>query len=263
MIKAHKKISVLGSGWLGFPLSEKLINCGNSVKASTTSQNRFEELLSIKAEPFLIDINCLSQNINKFLESEILIINIPSKNVEGFKKLLIELKLSQIEKVIFISSTSVYENSNKTIFESDNLESSTNPLVLIENLFKNCNQFKTTILRFGGLIGYNRHPGKFFGSSGFIPNPGSFVNLIHCDDCIEIINQIIRQEVWAETFNCCADTHPTRREFYTKAVESCGLASPRFIDSDTNTFKIISNLKVKSVLNYKFLHPDLLKIDFI
>jgi len=262
MIKSHKKISVLGSGWLGFPLSEKLINCGNSVKASTTSQNRFYELLSIKADPFLIDINCLSQNVNKFLESEILIINIPSKNLDGFKKLLIELKLSQIEKVIFISSTSVYKNLNKTIFELDNLESSTNPLVLIENLFKNCNPFKTTILRFGGLIGYNRHPGRFFGSSGFIPNPDSFVNLIHRDDCIEIINQIIQKEVWDETFNCCANTHPTKREFYTKAVKLCGLTAPKFIDSDKSTFKIISNLKVKKVLSYKFLHPDLMKINF-
>ena len=43
----------------------------------------------------------------------------------------------KIKKVIFVSSTSVYENKNRTISESDGEESKLSPLITIENLFKN------------------------------------------------------------------------------------------------------------------------------
>jgi hypothetical protein len=67
--------------------------------------------------------------------------------------------------------------------------------------------------------------------------------------------------VWGEVFNCCADTHPTKREFYTQAAESIGAPVPQFADSGDRSFKIISNEKVKRFLNYEFLHPDLMKIE--
>ncbi len=70
-------------------------------------------------------------------------------------------------------------------------------------------KIKTTIVRFGGVIGYNRNSGKFFSKGSPVHNPDSNVNFIHRDDCIEIISQLVEQEVWGEVFNCCADTHPT------------------------------------------------------
>jgi len=44
-----------------------------------------------------------------------LIINITSKNIPGFKQLITEIEKSEIEKVLFVSSTSVYDNLNQTI----------------------------------------------------------------------------------------------------------------------------------------------------
>jgi len=235
---------------------------GNCVKASTTSESRLSELTSIKVEPFIIDIERLSSNIQTFLQANVLIINITSKNIDGFSNLIKEVEKHEIEKVLFISSTSVYENKNKTISESDGEESTLSPLLIIENLFRNSGKFKTTIVRFGGLIGYSRHPGKFFSKGRLVHNPDSNVNLIHRDDCIEIISQIIEQEVWGEVFNCCADTHPTKREFYTQASKSIGVPPPEFVNSGTKSYKLISNQKVKQILNYEFLHPDLMKIKF-
>jgi nucleoside-diphosphate-sugar epimerase len=220
---------------------------GNLVKASTTSESRFQELSSIKAEPFLVDIERLSSDLQTFLQANILIINIPSKNIEGFIKLLKEIEKSDIEKVLFVSSTSVYENKNKTILESDGEESTLSPLLTIENLFRSSNKIRTTIVRFGGLIGYSRNPGKFFSKGRIIRNPESNVNLIHRDDCIGIISQIVEQDVWGEVFNCCADTHPTKRDFYTQAAKSTGFPVPK---------------KVKQQLNYKFLYADLMNIKF-
>jgi len=235
---------------------------GHSVKASTTSENRLSKLKSIKVEPFIIDIGRLPGKIQTFLQANVLIINIPSKDIEGFSNLLKEIEKSAIEKVLFVSSTSVYENKNKTFSESDGEESILSPLLIIENLFRNSGKFKTTIVRFGGLIGYSRNPGRFFSQGKLVHNPDSHVNLIHRDDCIGIISQIVAQEAWDQVFNCCADTHPTKREFYTKAAKSIGVPAPEFVNSDTEPFKIISNQKVKQILNYAFLHPDLMKIKF-
>ena len=92
---------------------------GNHVKASTTSESRVPELSSIKVEPFIVDIERLSSNLQVFLQASILIVNIPSKSIGGFSGLLKEIEKSEVEKLLFVSSTSVYENKNKTISESD------------------------------------------------------------------------------------------------------------------------------------------------
>ncbi len=257
-----KTISILGSGWLGLPLAEHLVTMGNSVKASTTSKSRLSELTSVNAEPFITDIERLPVNIQTFLQANVLIINIPSKNIDAFSSLIKEIEQSEIEKVLFVSSTSVYENKNKTISESDGEESTLSPLLTVENLFRSSDKIKTTIVRFGGLIGYSRNPGKFFSRGKLVHNPDSYVNLIHRDDCIGIISQIVEQEVWGEVFNCCADTHPTKREFYSQAAKSIGAPPPEFVNSGLNPFKIISNQKVKQILNYEFLHADLMNIKF-
>jgi len=257
-----KSISILGSGWLGLPLAEHFVSLGNQVKASTTSESRFPELSALNVQPFIVDIGELQGNLQTFFQADVLIINIPSTNIDGFRKLTEEIEKSEIKKVLFVSSTSIYEDQNKTISESDGAESTLSPLLTIENLFRNSGKFKTTIVRFGGLIGYSRNPGKFFSKGRVVTNPDSNVNLIHRDDCIGIISQIVEKEVWGEVFNCCADTHPTKREFYTHAARSAGVPAPEFAESGGGSFKIISNQKVKQFLNYELLHPDLMKIQF-
>jgi nucleoside-diphosphate-sugar epimerase len=252
----------LGSGWLGLPLAKHFVMLGNAVKASTTSESRLSELTSANVQPFIVDIERLSSTIRTFLKATVLINHIPSKNIDAFSNLIEEIEQGDIQKVLFVSSTSVYENINKTISESDGEESPIHPLFTIENMFRNSGKIKTTIVRFGGLIGYNRNPGMFFSRGKRVHNPDSKVNLIHRDDCIGIISQIVNQEVWGEVFNCCADTHPTKREFYTRAAESIGFPAPEFVITGTTSFKIISNQKVKRILNYDFLHPDLMKIHF-
>lgn len=251
----------MGSGWLGLPLAKHLASKGNHIKASTTSESRFSELSALKIEPFIVDIGQLSSNLQNYLEADLLIINIPSKDMDGFGCLITAIEKSPIKKVLFVSSTSVYKNENRTLIESDT-EGSTGPLLAIENLFRANDQFETTIIRFGGLIGYSRNPGRFFKKGRPVRNPDSAVNLIHRDDCINIISQIVEQEVWGELFNGCADSHPTKREFYSQAAKGLGVATPEFDKSGPNSFKIISNQKLKQLLNYQFLFPDLMAISF-
>ena len=251
-----KTISILGSGWLGLPLAKHFVDQGYRVKASTRSAERISIIEENGAQCFIVDIDQES-DIDDFLEANILVVNITSKNIEGFAILIKAIEKSPIKKVIFVSSTSVYQNTNQMVSEADGVENELSPLFQIENLFRNSTQFETSIIRFAGLFGYSRHPGRFFAERP-IPQPDAPVNLIHRDDCINIIDCIIAQEQWNEVFNACADTHPSKREFYSHAREMMGLPAPLIGDPGRVGFKMISNEKVKQALNYAFIHADLM-----
>jgi len=221
---------------------------------------RLQEISAIGAEPYVVDIHQLTDNIGTFLQAELLIINITSKSIADFSGLLREIEKSEIKEVLYISSTSVYKSHNVTVSESQGQESEDSLLFQIENLFRHCESIETTVVRFGGLIGYGRDPGNFFRKGKRVQNPESPVNLIHRDDCIGIIEAIILQESWGDTFNACADTHPTKREFYTKAALRIGNPAPQFEESGVDSFKLVSSQKVKDKLGYQFKVPDLMAI---
>lgn len=252
----RKTISIIGCGWLGFPLAQSLVQKGFLVKGSTTSQEKVEVLKTAGIEPFLIDIENLQNTVEEFLKSEILIIAIPSKNIDAFKNLLLKIEHSEVRNVIFISSTSVYGDAVGIVTEDF---ATFGALAEIEAIFKNSSFLATIILRFGGLIGGERHPGKFF-KNRIIPEPDARVNMIHRNDCIAIIERVIEKNVWGKTFNCCAGTHPTKREFYTKAAMDLGIEPPEFAEGNTRAFKIVSNEKIKKQLNFTFKYPDLMDL---
>jgi nucleoside-diphosphate-sugar epimerase len=255
-----EKISILGCGWLGKPLAISLIKKGITVKGSTTSEAKLSEFKEIGITPFLISLDYLTHNIPVFLDSEILIVALPSKDIEGFKNVICHIEKSAIKKVIFISSTSVYGNSEEVVTEAS--ETLPSALTTIEMLFKNSTHFETTFIRFSGLFGYNRKPGKFFKDGRKIPNPEGFVNMIHQDDCIQLIEKVIEKNAWNQIFNGCADTHPSRRDFYTKCSLDIGLKSPEFEEVRQISQKVISNKKSKEYLDFKYKYGDLLALNY-
>ena len=241
-----KTISILGSGWLGLPLARELSQT-YKINLSTRTQEKKEHLECTNINTFLVDIEKVSKDIDTFLNSDILIVNIPSKNVDGFKELIKQILCSTIKRVVFISSTSVCHNEQS-------------PLKKIEVLFQNTD-IKTTILRFGGLIGYSRNPANFFKNGKIVKNPNAPVNMIHRDDCISIINEVIRQDMFDEVFNCCSPSHPTKKEFYTYCAVSSNLEIPMFDTmNDKEMFRVVNSDKLTSQMNYKFIYGDLMKI---
>ena len=243
-------------------MAEYFVGLGYRVKASTKSIGRLQELAAKGTEPFIVDIESLDNDIATFLQADILIINITSKKLDSFARLITKIEESGIEKVLFVSSTSVYANLNKVLCENDGAELSVSPLYRIEQLFRYNVHFLTTVVRFSGLIAYSRHPGRFFRQGKVVTQADAPVNLIHRDDCIAIISEIIRQDAWGEVFNGCADTHPDKREFYSHARKLLKLPAPEFSTETKKAFKIISNAKVKQVLNYQFLYPDVMDIHY-
>ena len=253
----NTSISILSCGWLGESLAIDLLEKGFQVKGSTTNQDKKQGLSDRGIEAFQLRFEDLNADMIDFLKSDILFLNLTIKDIELYKQFLPVLEQSSIKKLILISSTGVYKNSDKVVDENADLSES--PWVSIENLMKGNVNFQTTILRFSGLFGGNRKPGNFL--SGKIVKGGDApVNLIHRDDCIQIIHEIIKQEVWDECFNCTADTHPSKREFYTKAAEVIGVPVPTFEEDEKakTPIKLITNEKLKRSLNFQFSHPNLM-----
>ena len=272
-----KNISILGCGWLGLPLAKSLLEKGFSVKGSTTTLEKISVLNDFGISAFQIEIseNNIHGNISSFLEnSEILIIDIPPKLrgnqpenfVRKMENVIPFIAKSSIKKVLFISSTSVYPDlllneENKNIITEEtiaqpNLENGKQLLEVETLLQKNLN-FKTTILRFVGLIGDNRQPIRSLSGKTNLENLGAPVNLIHQNDCIGIIEAIIEKDIWNETFNAVAPFHPSRKEYYTQKAIELNLPVPAFENSTVNFGKKISSAKVASVLEYNFQKPTL------
>lgn len=252
-----KTVSILGCGWLGKPLALSLLEKGWHIKGSTTTSEKLKELKQLGVSPFIVDIS-LDINIDEFLKTDVLIIAITHKNIDDFKQLISKIQKSIVKKVIFISTTSVYPQLNKVMSEES--ETRETPHFLIEELFRNNINFKTTIIRFAGFIGGERHPANWFQNGREIPQPDGFVNMIHREDCIQIIEEIIMQNYFEETFNACVDHHPSRKEFYENAKKRKGFKSPVFKEEEEISWKIISSQKLIETLGYTFKHSNLLEI---
>lgn len=261
-----RQISLLGCGWLGLPLAKSLIAKGFSVKGSTTSQQKISILKDAGIEAFQIEIgeNKISGNIDSFLEnSEFVIVDIPPKLrgassenfVQKIQNLISFIEKSSVEKVIFISSTSVYADDNSIITEDTKPNPDTESgkqLLEAESILKSNANFQTTVIRFAGLIGEDRHPIHFLAGRKNIENPNAPINLIHQKDCISIIENIINLECWNETFNAAAPFHPSRKEYYTKKALELNLELPEFNEEKISIGKTILSEKVENFLKYKF-----------
>lgn len=276
-----KKIAILGCGWLGLPLAKSLVDKGFSVKGSTTSEEKVSVLNNFGIEAFQIELteNYISGNISSFLEdSEILIIDIPPKlrgdSATAFGKTFVKkiqnliplIEKSSVDNVLFISSTSVYpdlllENNNQNVYTEKNiiepnLENG-RQLLEVENLLQNNSNFKTTVIRFGGLIGEDRQPVRSLSGDRILQNADAPINLIHQKDCIGIIEAIIEKQIWNETFNAASPFHPTRKEYYTQKAMELNLVAPQFETNEPNFGKTISSCKIDPILKYVFQKPML------
>jgi len=260
-------ILILGCGWLGVPLGKYLIGKGFLVNGSVTSSEKFGQLRSVGISPYCIVLNAseILVDDSTFFEAGVLIISIPPPRIDGIEHIfpfqiehLISLiRKAGIRKVIFISSTSVYSENFQTASEENvNVpeKGSGKALFFAENLLKSQSDFKTTILRFGGLIGAGRNPARFFLKSS-LPIANTPVNLIHRDDCIQIISAILEQELWGETLNACSPEHPMKKDFYSEVARISGLPEPKF-SGQAKACKIVDSSKLIRLLNYKFIYSN-------
>jgi nucleoside-diphosphate-sugar epimerase len=263
-------VSIIGLGWLGLPLYKFLESKGYVVKGSKTNLQKVKELNLKNINAFHLELipEIVSIDIKELLMADILVINIPPDRkredagenyYNKIKYLVEEVCLSSIKHVIFISSTSVYGDTDGTKTEESETipdTSSAEGLIYAEKLLLDQTEFSTTVLRFGGLVGPSRNPSKFLMGSDIKSAPYSPINLIHQIDCLQIIEKIIQEKCWAQIFNAVSDHHPTRIDYYTNIAKRNKIEIPKFNLEDKKSGKIISSEKLKAQLEYSFTYPD-------
>jgi len=261
----NKKISVLGCGWYGLELAKKLVEKDYIVSGSSTSADKLTLLKQFNINPFLVSFEKESETYDHdFFSCDVLLICIPPKRSTGeqdsfsgkIKRIAQIADQYGVKQVIFISSTSVYGDHNGEVTEKTDTSPDTESgkaIVTAENLLQNCKGFTTTVIRFGGLIGPGRDPGRFFAGKTAIPNGQAPVNLIHLADCIGITLSILENRAFGYLYNACAPSHPSRQDFYTRASISSGLAKPHFVNELLN-WKRVTSIHTDRLLNYQFTH---------
>ncbi|MCX2574685.1 SDR family oxidoreductase [Pedobacter sandarakinus] len=255
-----KTISVLGCGWFGFAFAKKMVALGYVVKGSTTTEDKLITVSEAGIEPYLI--NFTAEKIladSSFFDADVLLIAIPPKRnsaeltdyPQKIKAILASAD-HQSKNIIFISSTSVYGDGNEVVNETSNTNPDTesgNMVLQAEEIVKQSSNY--TIIRFAGLFGPDRNPGRFFAGKTDVPNGLAPVNLIHQEDAVGLATKIIEKRAFGRTYNACAPTHPSRMEFYTAAAAASGLVEPIFI-SEKKDWKIIESENVPKFLDYQY-----------
>ena len=221
------KISIIGLGWFGSTLAEALKET-HTIVGSTRSEEKIEPFArsGIQAEVLNPPL-CPSPLL---LRADVIVLNIPpfKDQLEWFKS----WQWKPEAHVIFISSTSVYGQEEGILTESDPaLPESENGHMLVkeEEWIKTLPSY--TIIRFGGLFGKARHPGKFLSGRKELSGGNQPVNLIHLDDTVGFVKLVIEKKITGETFNFVSPDHPSRREYYQKYCANNNLPLPEFLDS--------------------------------
>ncbi|MEL6190940.1 MAG: SDR family NAD(P)-dependent oxidoreductase [Bacteroidota bacterium] len=262
-------VSIIGCGWLGIPLSEALIEKGASVKGSTTREEKLPLLEGKGIEPYLISLSPeqMIGDLPSFMDTDIVVINIPPGRKSGsaeesymakIEELAQNINQERTKGIVFVSSTSVYGNIKGVVKENSTpipLTSSGKALLRSERFIQSL-PIPVSNLRLSGLIGPNRHPGRFFRKVSEVQNGDAPVNLVGLEDVIGVILKIIEKEAWGETFHLASPEHPAKREFYSYAIEAFGGNSPVFKEGGEDA-KLIDSSTSLQKLQYELKHTDL------
>ena len=239
-----KTIGVLGCGWLGYPLALSLLDKGFVVRGTTTSSSKLDQLKMDGIEPYQIGLGEteIQGPIDEFLNGlDVIVINVPpglrrDSNASFYRKMMMlhqKLNAAGIKKVVFVSSTSVYGNVEGEVTEDSTVNPATESgrqLVQTESLLMEDTELNTTVIRFGGLIGPDRHPVRQLAGRKGLSNGDDVVNLIHLDDCIHMIYSVINNNWWGKIFNGVFPDHPSKAEYYTAEAVKFGLVPPEYQD---------------------------------
>jgi nucleoside-diphosphate-sugar epimerase len=256
------KCALVGLGWLGIPLANFLASKGFEISGTTRSLEKQQQLSTKGWEVMCWDASTDESIPVSFFEAcELVIINIPpGKLRENYRYAEVCCSIARdipiTSKVIFVSTTGIYPDDALTTNEDEFSRLpylKQNLFALTEERLDAILKERLTIVRFAGLIGPNRNPARFLAGKTDVPNPNAPVNLIHLNDCIQLIYKIIELESWGEVFNACSSEHPTREVYYTSMCHRFGLEAPTF-NNVNSVKKLVSNTKSIQLLGIQYTH---------
>jgi nucleoside-diphosphate-sugar epimerase len=246
-----KKFTILGTGWLGFELAKRF---KSTYKIIVSSRNE-EKLKMYEDEgfsPYILNEYNL-KSLDQLLDTDYLFINFPPSKFDDYlgflNKIYSHKKIKDIEKIIFISSTSIYPNIEGCFDEDFKIKDSSSKIVFdAENLISSKSDI---IFRVSGLVGGNRISGKRL-SNKIVEYPKSLINFVHRNDVINATEFAIENDLKG-IFNLSSPEHPTKEKLYTFNSIKYNFESPVFLNNKEFLNRLINGSKIEELgFSYKY-----------
>lgn len=235
-----KTITIVGGGWLGRPLAHFLETIGHKVFVSKTSAEGVDELGKEHLRAFQLNLDDDIASVKTSLASnqpDIVIGCFPPGFRKGrgaeyatqWKKLVEACQYAKVNRVVMVSSTTVYPNQAKEMVEedatlelaSDNDAFSENAQIMLqaEQSLKESG-IAYGIVRCSGLVGPMRHPSRFAAKLKQVSDLAP-ANMLHLTDAIGAVSFVATLEK-SVIVNATTPNTVSKAEFYQAALNSIG-----------------------------------------
>ncbi len=264
------KVAITGLGWFGFSLANSLTGsmqvCGSKSTPEGVAEVQkggtqatllnFDQVLNCEQPELLQNADCAILNIppGRSTGSD------PQKYLRVIEGITNLFKAGRTSHIVFISSTGVFGPQQLLVDELTRPEpTSASGMALLEseNWLSTNWPGRLSILRPAGLVGGDRHPGRFLAGKQDLSGKNHPVNLVHRDDLIGLTTAIIEHDYGNRTWHAVSAIHPTKEAYYTRAAKVMGLPVPAFDPADNSEGRTVYGDISRRLTNvtFKYMNP--------
>ncbi|EGU38161.1 hypothetical protein VII00023_19534 [Vibrio ichthyoenteri ATCC 700023] len=263
-----KQIGIIGGGWLGQPLSQFLANLGHTVTVSKTTSLGCDHLNDLGYKTVQVnlsdDIDICYQQL-KPLQLDTIIGCFPpgfrrgngAEYAEYWHKLVNIARQLKVQKIVMVSSTTVYPDRAGTMREEDatlllaqqdsTFSANANIMLQAEQALIDSG-LDYAIVRCSGLVGPNRNPANFAARLRQVSDLAP-ANMLHQIDAVGAVT-FAALNLSSQIINATTPNTTNKAEFYQTALHRSGSneALPPIVHNED---KLVSAEKLCQ-LGYRF-----------
>ncbi|MPS72809.1 MAG: hypothetical protein E2590_06585 [Chryseobacterium sp.] len=245
-----KKLGIIGCGWLGTHIAERVSN-QYEIFATTTTESKIKDLnkkdfnTTLANFPDKLDPEMKEWDVASKLDA--IIISVPFSGLRGAQIPMNDKRQNLLNflgdykgQLFLISSTGVYPEFDKDFVEGDKSPYEVESESFILEKFP-----QTNILRLAGLMGEQRLLKNYN-----ISNLDQLVNHIHYKDICSVFEKMLENNSQSKVYNVVAPIHPNKEEVI-NAQKGLPYSGER-----TTKGRTISPEKLIEELDFEFQYPD-------
>ncbi|MBI4718620.1 MAG: SDR family oxidoreductase [Planctomycetes bacterium] len=284
------RVTILGCGYVGCAIGERLAAQGQRVVGTTTTPDRQATIAAGGMEPQLLRLDEVPALHRLLSDSDAVVLTVaPGKRggayrdvyLAGARSLLLALPLTPVRHLIYTSSTRVYgQDDGSWVTESSPAQPADEagqvlaatertlrwgvaalspgaPGTVCGTALPGCHTI-VTVLRLSGIYGPGRDPRpRICAQAGGERHDGEeFVNMIHRDDIVDAVVALLHRP-YDGVLNLTDDEPLRRRDYYDRVLAAAGLPPICWTTPQAELYqgKRVSNEGIKQHLGLTLRHP--------